>query len=264
MRFMMREQIRMFLQGLKDKWNQKDTDITNLKIDVATLELEKTGLEDDKKELTKTLAFVRTDYQDVLEELRKEKEKNTPWLNPYGWKKYLRADYGTILWNGLNLDVPPNSNITPQSRDIQREISKRMLKKESLLGTAEAVQDWIYRNIKYVGESDSNLHKGALEYFQPASVTFNSETGDCDDMAILFNTMMHICGYGKEVITAVDRKTRTLWWNGQKIGHAYNYVLLDGDWIVFDANAGPKQREVKYPTMKELSYWFNYWGHYNA
>ncbi len=222
------------------------------------------------------------DYEDAMDELIKKNAKlfdclktenallkskivelQPPDINPFNWKNYTNKDYKTIIMDGLVLDVPPNTYITPNDRSIKEQVMKSRLKKDHIIDTAVAIKKWIYKNITYVGEPNSRLHKGAIEYFQPASVTFQFRIGDCDDMVTLFHTMMYICGYGDKTISCVDRGMKTIWWDGRKIGHAFNMVF-DEEWVVFDANAGTKQDKVKYPIMDDLTYWFNYHNIYTS
>ena len=160
------------------------------------------------------------------------------------------------------LNIPPNTFITPNDSKIKAEVSKYSLRKDSLESTANAVKTHLKNRISYVYDHQNSFSPDKIENFQSASMTWQLKKGDCEDMAILFQTFMHVCGYGKECFVVVDKKGLTKWFNGNYIGHAWNKVFLNFDWYDFDVNAAifNRETEVSYPVMERTSYFFNFWG----
>lgn len=180
------------------------------------------------------------------------------WDNPYGWNKYL-GSYMVI--NGANsASFSPITTLSINDPDIKTAIARYGLKKDNIKETADAIEAFLNKNLTYVYDQDNNFHKGYIEWWQQASLTWSIREADCDDYAILFQTMMHICGYGDKSVAAASLKDNVIWYNEKPLGHAYNYVLINNEWVVYDANAGPRKKEVKYPELKDTSFWFNYWN----
>lgn len=185
----------------------------------------------------------------------KAKEPKVEWQNPYNWSN-APNNYETIS----GVKFPVNSCIAPQDKELQR--FAKVLKRDNIKDTAEAIELFLSQKIKYSYDKDNNFHKGFIEWWQPASMTWALKEGDCDDMALLFQTFMHICGYGKESVCAASLDLKVVWFNKKPVGHAFNYVLIDDIWVVYDANAGERKDEVTYPKLEECTFWCNFWGVY--
>ena len=177
---------------------------------------------------------------------------STGWNNPYGWFNYT-GNFETIS----GLSIPANTTITPNDRELKSIISIRKLKGTTIEETADNIEYFINCTIKYIYDFKNTWHPNFIEFFQPAAFTYASKLGDCDDFAILFQTMMHICGYGSE--SYVDISTVT-WHTDEVIGHAYNRVLIENKWVVYDANAGSEKVNCTYPNKEDNWFHFNYYG----
>ena len=187
------------------------------------------------------------------------------WDNPHGFKNYTGGDFKTIITNSYKtLNVPPNTFITGHDRRIKAEVSKYGLRKESVLDTSKAILKHLKSRISYVYDHQNSFSPDKIEYFQTASMTWQLRRGDCEDMAILFQTFMHVCGYKKECVVCVDKKKQVVWFDGEPIGHAWNKIFNFGVWVDVDLNAAIFNQETKvfYPSIKTVSYFFNYYGVY--
>lgn len=186
-----------------------------------------------------------------------ERLRNNEWLNPYNW------DVVNIKWNTISgLDIPPNTMITPTDKTIKQVVMK--LKGKDIKESADNVKKWINQNISYCYDEKNDFHPHYIEWYQPASFTFSCRKGDCEDMSILFQTMMHQLGYGDKSVCAVANNAEHLvkWFNGDYFGHCYNLVLIGKEWVVYDANSGDMQSKCVYPDNKYVAYVFNLWGMY--
>ena len=175
------------------------------------------------------------------------------WSNPYNWKNY------TGSFNSITgLRIPFNTFLTPQDKELKALVMKQRWHKVTISEAAQRIQEYLYKNVRYVYDHENNWHPNYAEYFQTASFTWQAKQGDCDDFAILFCTLMHILGYGDRVICEAGTVKGA---TGKLFNHCYNRVLISGQWEVFDAEAG-QTRKVKneYPEMKDAWFKFNYYG----
>ena len=177
-------------------------------------------------------------------------ELKSVWTNPFNWPS-CNPEYLTID----KLQVPPNTFITINDRDIKKWLIKNKfhtLEFEELIWKLESA---IYRYIKYTKD------KSFFDDWRTASYTFKNKKGDCDNKAILFQTCMHMLGYGDKCIV----KTARCILGDFDGGHAYNKVLVENNWIIVDPT-NPKEFRTddwKYDLpMKKLGWFFNYWNTY--
>jgi predicted transglutaminase-like cysteine proteinase len=134
------------------------------------------------------------------------------------------------------------------------------LKGKDIYETALNIEKWLNKYITYYFDQDNNFHKGYVEWWQQASLTFAMNKGDCDDYAIVFQTMMHQLGYGKETITCAGSCDFSAFKQGM-VGHAYNMVMVNNEWLVFDACNGLINRnKIKYPELKDTWFFMNYYN----
>jgi len=87
----------------------------------------------------------------------------------------------------------------------------------------DAIRDWVAVNIDYVSDEEQ---WGVEEYWQTPEETLSLCTGDCEDFAILFCTLLRAYGIDEEhiyVAVGVDNKG---------YGHAFliENWYLDGEW----------------------------------
>lgn len=196
--------------------------------------------------------------QDDIEELQLEIEEleNDGWFNPYGWNNYTGKYY-----NLGNHNIPPNGFIIINDKNIVQQAQK--LKGADILETAKNIERWLYSNIIYTSDNANKLYNGQIEVFIPANITLATKRGDCEDYANLFQSMMHILGCGKESVVCIAKNVKHLvkWYTGEYIGHGWNKVLIDGEWVDFDGNAGARnKKKCEYPKMKNCTYFYNYYG----
>lgn len=218
------------------------------------------------------MAFWKLNFEDVDEYKQKifdqgvelallqkdfNKLKNDGWLNPFNWPSYNGSfdDVGS-------LDVPANGMVIINDRNIRQQALK--LKGRNVKETADNIEKWIHNNIFYTPDWKNIIFNGQVEIFVPSNITFASRQDDCEGYATLFQSMMHICGYKEECITCIAKDVDHLvvWVDGTKIGHGWNKVNINGTWVDYDANAGPQKSKCVYPSMQDLSYFFNYYGVY--
>jgi len=190
----------------------------------------------------------------IIQELQKKLDSVIKWDNPYNWKKYT-GSFTTI--DGLS--IPANTFIDDEDADIKR------LARNMTLGSVEEdankAESYYHRKIAYYYDFKNPWHPDYVEVFQTASFTFRSKKGDCEDMAILFQSHMHNLSYGDKVITCTGMVE---WHNGEEIGHCWNKVLIDDEWVDYDVNAGSKKKDVVYPELKDCWFWFNKYGNYQS
>lgn len=158
-----------------------------------------------------------------------------------------------------SIKLPANTFITPNSRRIKELILKNYLKGKDVKETADKVEKFVYDYITYVQDVENQYHIGMAEEYQSAEYTIQSRIGDCEDKAILFYTIMMMCGYGNEVVvTAGDVRID----GGAPLGHAYNRVLINNEWVLYDPTIIEKDELVDYPTRKNEWFLWNYVGIY--
>lgn len=177
------------------------------------------------------------------------------WVNPEGWSIY------TGNYEGITgVTFPLNTCLSINDKNIKLQALR--LKGKDINETASNVEKWLNNYITYSFDKDNNFHKGYIEWWQQASLTFALKRGDCDDYAIVFQTMMHILGYGDKVITCAGDCDFSAFKQGM-VGHAFNKVLIDGVWTNFDACNGAFNRsKIKYPDLKDNWFFMNYWNTY--
>lgn len=223
---------------------KKVTEIINLNTLNDTLAMEYSTLQKDyrKQELViNALNSKVTEQRQILDQ---------GWNNPYGWNNY-NGSFQTIT----GVQMPANSTITPQDKTLRALASK--LRGQDILESAEKIEKYLHRYVRYVYDHQNNFHPDYVEFFQTASFTWAIRKGDCDDFAILFATLMHILGYGDQVVVRCGEVT---WHNGDVFGHAYNSVLVNGLWKVFDSQAGPTNKGKVVYRYDKTYFFFNYYG----
>jgi hypothetical protein len=158
-----------------------------------------------------------------------------------------------------SLHVSPHLFINRTSRVIKK-IIQRNANLRGFTGVSKAadeIERFINRFVTYVYDQNNSRHLGRFEEFQLAEYTALSRQGDCEDFAILFQTIMEMNGYGNQCLceggfVEID---------GAPVGHMYNRVLISGDWVVYDPTIGDNG-DVVYPDMKDSFYCFNSNGIY--
>ena len=202
-----------------------------------------------KDDMIVTLINDRALLQAEIQDLKKG------WSNPYGWSNYT-GRYEIIT----GLEIPANTCVTINDKNIKQQAFK--LKGKDITETALNIEKWIYQNTRYKFDKDNNFHKGYIEWWQPASMSFASRECDCDDQSLLFQTMMHQLGYGSETITCAGDCDFTAFKQGM-VGHAFSMVYINKEWLVFDPCNGLLNRnKIKYPELKDTWFWLNYFGVY--
>lgn len=186
--------------------------------------------------------------------LLSDRIRRKTWDNPYGWNSYV-PDYETR--DGLK--VPPNIFITPNDKKIKEALIRSNIHKYGYKEIIWKLEEWVYNKVRY--KRDLNQKGEVIEDWRTASEIFVSKADDCDGYAILYQTCMHILGYGKKCVVIT---------NGAEFpnyvgGHAYNKVLIDEEWVIVDPTNPSKFRDetwkydIKYSN---LNWFFNYWGTY--
>ena len=248
----------LFFGGYEDKIEELEFLINSLATSLKACETNYKNKIDSSGIIIVSLTKQLAETQDLIDQ---------GWDNPHGFKIYTGGDFKTIITDSYKtLNIPPNTFITPNDRRIKAEVSKHGLRKESVLATSKAVLKHLKSRIKYVYDHQNSFSPDKIEYFQTASMTWQLRRGDCEDMAILFQTFMHVCDYKKECVVCVDKKSQVVWFNGEVIGHAWNKVFLNNEWVDIDVNAAifDKESEVIYPSIENVSYFFNYYGNYRV
>jgi len=89
---------------------------------------------------------------------------------------------------------------------------------------------WVVRNIKYTGDQDKH---GVNDYWQAPQETFDSQTGDCEDIAVLmayigdllnYHTKIYVIQYwegGKQQSHAI-----CVFYHGRHYYHASNWGVV--------------------------------------
>lgn len=213
-------------------------------------------LQDELNELTNILSEATKEISKSKSEISNYKrlfiESGRPVISD--WKVH-SPNYRTT--DGLS--VPPNTFITINDRKLRAKLISLGFHKLSFEELYLKLEQWCYEYVKY--QYDNNLW-GNMEQWTSASHVFQKRISDCEDHAILFQTCMHMLGYGDRsvVMTNVCRFGESF-----EGGHAYNKVLINGKWIVVDPTNPTKYRkadwvyDIKHP---QFNWFFNYWGTY--
>lgn len=116
-------------------------------------------------------------------------------------------------------------DIIDQNRRI-KELTLSLIKDETELFPAVFnIGKWIYENIKYV--------KVGYEIVEKASVVYKTRFGDCDELSILFLSMLRIANIPSRLILGVAKG------NTKFDFHAWVEVYFDNiGWVPFDATFG--------------------------
>lgn len=224
--------------------------------ELELLELDYIKIETSLKTLAIKYNDMKLDSDNKDIEISKLKQLfNQGWTNPYNWTNYT-GKYS----NFGNLGIPPNGMIIINDKNIKQQALR--LKGNDIKTTADNIKNWINKHIYYTRDMDNSLFNGGREYFIPANITYYSRHDDCEGYATLFQSMMHILGYGDKCVVCIAKNINSLvtWVNGEKIGHGWNKVLIDDVWVDYDANAGIYQDKCIYPALDKCTYWFNYYN----
>ena len=194
-----------------------------------------------------------------IENDRLKKSVSDKWTNPYNWILYT-GTFKTINKGSMKADVPANCYITPFDRLLRKTALK--LRCTNISDTAKSIEKWIFGYLRYIHDDINDWHPDYIEYFQMASLTYRIRKADCDDYAILFQTLMHILGHGDRCIVCCGKITGI---DGLEYGHAYNRVYINNEWKVFDSQSGAQNKlKVTYPNLLDSWFWFNYWNVYGG
>jgi transglutaminase-like putative cysteine protease len=109
---------------------------------------------------------------------------------------------------------------------------------------AKAIYDWVTRNIAY----DVAEYLSGVEEPAHASQTLQLKYGTCRDYAILVAALGRAAGLQSKVVFGYATPVRA------PIMHAWNEILVDGEWISLDATLGAgyvtNWRFVRNPTAR--------------
>ena len=109
---------------------------------------------------------------------------------------------------------------------------------------ARAIYDWVTRNISY----DVAEYLSGSEEAAQASQTLRLGYGTCRDYALLVAALSRAAGLQAKVVFGYATPVRV------PIMHAWNEILVDGEWISMDATLGAgyvtNWRFVRNPTAK--------------
>lgn len=96
---------------------------------------------------------------------------------------------------------------------------------------SKAIHDWVVKNIKYdVSTFEKDVWHSALE-------TYELESSDCDGYSRLTAALHRAVGIEAKVVVGYTLVDRAVWGTGTwstTINHAWNEVLIDGEWIIID------------------------------
>lgn len=167
-----------------------------------------------------------------------------PELSPYGWGDgRVRVHYRVIgRLEGRRVYATDNDSDQTRAQRMAYDIAKRITK-DSMTDREKikAVHDWIIKNVKYSHRSyNSGLLTGAMLEHKAV----------CAGYAEAFDFFMYILGIEHEYVLGGAR--------GKP--HAWNRVLLDGNWLYVDCTwddpiGGPKdtiRRKYFLCTRKEM------------
>ncbi|GHU75131.1 hypothetical protein AGMMS49992_18470 [Clostridia bacterium] len=122
-------------------------------------------------------------------------------------------------------------------------ISDACPKSNSLL-TERAIHDWICNQTRY-WDDPANTSGAALQDYQTAIGLFNDKRGNCMAYADSFLMLARMAGLDCDTIIGEGFNESGKW-----IGHAWNMVRIDGQWLMLDATYDDLNSEpftVSYP-----------------
>ena len=123
--------------------------------------------------------------------------------------------------------------VTPNEGSVVNQKNSILKSKFFLTPDYMALRDWVGSNIKYTFDSESH---GQTDYWQFSKETLSTETGDCEDSAILLCSLLRAAGVSANDVYVVVGETQ-----GQ--GHAwvsFKWFTLLGQpaWIRMEPTAG--------------------------
>lgn len=100
----------------------------------------------------------------------------------------------------------------------------------------KAVFDFVTENVAYVSDV-----AGKIESIKSAAVTLSDGYGDCDDLSILYASILGVLGYEPKFVLATYSS------NEQQFAHIYVEVIAKSNRYIFDNAINPPQfnKEVK-------------------
>lgn len=127
---------------------------------------------------------------------------------PDSLKKYTVFDY--IIDNNESVD----------------QLTKQLIYCENELFTVVfKIGDWISKNIKYV--------KNGYHGVKRASVVYKTKNGDCDDLSVLFLSMLRSCQIPSRLVSGIAKGADNFGY------HAWIEVYFEGvGWVPFDVTSG--------------------------
>jgi len=174
----------------------------------------------------------------------------------------------TILWiypqisreQSLRAPLPDHPEIakgyiTPNNSTVQSTLNYIIANKPWYRTEFGAIQEWINSNISYA--EDLTVH-GTGEYFQYPSETITLKTGDCEDYAILFVTLLRAYGVPADSVYAVAGY-------GLHVGHVWvaeNYRYGYWRYIEPQSTGGTWEDWIKGVHVDERAY-YQYIYQYN-
>jgi transglutaminase-like putative cysteine protease len=122
----------------------------------------------------------------------------------------------------LNSTQTVNWNDESEVAILARELTKNAKTDREKL---EAIHDYVIHNVSYDYEKAANLPKG---YIPNPDATLAEESGICYDFAAVTASMLRAVDVPAKLVKGYSSYT--------PVYHAWNEVLIDGEWIVVDSS----------------------------
>lgn len=183
------------------------------------------------------------------------------------------ARFGNIVYDYYLKYLTPHTRMYPirgNKYDDLRKFCKRQMFNKTLIKLSEsfmssdldktviAILRFVKQRTRY--ESDRKLWR-INEYWQDAITTFNNQSGDCEDGAILILTLARLAGVPSNRIFL---RCGDVSYRNSKTGHAYVvYRANDGsmyylDWCYFYSGVRiPNRKSPSKYAKKYLTRWFD-------
>lgn len=163
----------------------------------------------------------------------------------------LRALLNNLILKGR---IPLGETLitTQQLEEIKQEADKivEQAKAKTQREKHDALLKWVKTNVKYdhgggkVGQLDLTTLVGNPNA-NTAYTTFSEKKAVCQGYANLLKVMCYTQGINAPVVNGF------VYWNGLIGGHAWNYVHVDGQWIISDPTNSPTTRFNLSDTSRE-------------
>jgi transglutaminase-like putative cysteine protease len=161
--------------------------------------------------------------------------------------KVVDKSYVNIKNNSIDVFLSSSQPIYWENRDKLLKLAQELTKDlETDKEKIEAVHTYIVKNIKYDYNKINNI---STDYVPDIEEVIDSKKGICYDYASLFAGILRSQGIHTKLIKGYKNDLNSY--------HAWNEVLMDGEWVVIDTTYDAAFRNVNTQSMVKQSNEYN-------